>query len=343
MADISSLQAEVRERVGKGSARATRREGRVPAVVYGLGQAPTTISLAFNHVLKEVNTGRFANTIYDLQIGKDTERVIPRDVQYDVVNDFPIHVDFLRISRDTKVAVNVAVHFANEDDAPGLKRGGVLNIVRHEVELSCPADSIPEEIVIDLAGLDIGDSVHISSVSLPEGVESTITDRDFTIATIAAPSGGADDEEEVVDGEEGEGAEGEEAAAEEDAEAEDDGPGLSAYGQVAEEYKETRAKHPAFGPGDTINVHYKIREGNKERIQQFQGVVISKKGEGSRKTFTVRKISNGIGVERVFPLHSPKIAKIERVRRGIVRRAKLYYLRNLRGKAARIKENMARR
>ena len=215
MADISSLQAEVRERVGKGSARATRREGRVPAVVYGLGQAPTTISLAFNHVLKEVNTGRFANTIYDLQIGKDTERVIPRDVQYDVVNDFPIHVDFLRISRDTKVAVNVAVHFANEDDAPGLKRGGVLNIVRHEVELSCPADSIPEEIVIDLAGLDIGDSVHISSVSLPEGVESTITDRDFTIATIAAPSGGADDEEEVVDGEEGEGAEGEEAAAEE--------------------------------------------------------------------------------------------------------------------------------
>ena len=124
MADISSLEAEVRERVGKGSARATRREGRVPAVVYGLGQSPTTISLEFKHVLKEVNTGRFANTLYELKIGKDVERVIPRDVQYDVVTDFPIHVDFLRISRDTKVVVNVTVNFLNEDECEGLSRGG---------------------------------------------------------------------------------------------------------------------------------------------------------------------------------------------------------------------------
>jgi large subunit ribosomal protein L25 len=214
MSDINVMQAELRERVGKGSARATRRAGRVPAVVYGLGQAPTSISLPFNILQREVNTGRFENTIFELEIGKETERVIPRDVQLDLITDFPIHVDFLRISRDTKVTVSVIANFINEGDCAGLSRGGVLNVVRHDIELLCPADSIPEQIEIDLAGLDIGDSVHISDVNLPEGVEPTITDRDFTIATIAAPSGGADDEEEAEVAEEGE--EGaEEAAAEE--------------------------------------------------------------------------------------------------------------------------------
>jgi large subunit ribosomal protein L25 len=214
MSDINVMQAELRERVGKGSARATRRAGRVPAVVYGLGQAPTSISLPFNILQREVNTGRFENTIFELEIGKETERVIPRDVQLDLITDFPIHVDFLRISRDTKVSVNVVANFLNEGDCEGLSRGGVLNVVRHEIELLCPADSIPEQIEIDLAGLDIGDSVHISDVSLPDGVEPTITDRDFTIATIAAPSGGTGDDDDAEATEEG--AEGaEEAAAEE--------------------------------------------------------------------------------------------------------------------------------
>lgn len=204
MADVGILAAERRDRVGKGSARAARRNGRVPAVIYGAGQDPLPITLAFNVVLKEVQRGRFMGTLFDIEVGSDKERVIPRDLQVDVVSDFPIHIDFLRISRDSRIDVDVPVHFQNEDTCVGLKRGGVLNIVRHDVELSCPADAIPEEIVIDLAGLDIGDSVHISEVDLPEGVTPTITDRDFTIATIAAPSGGVDEDEgeEAAEGEE---------------------------------------------------------------------------------------------------------------------------------------------
>ena len=210
MADIATLSAEPRENLGKGASRAARRDGRVPAVIYGLGKEPVSVTLPFNRVLKEVSTGRFTSTLFDLQIGNQTERVIPKDVQVDVVKDFPVHIDFLRLDRDAKVNVEVVVHFLNEDDAPGLKRGGVLNVVRYDVELSCPAESIPEFIEADLAGLDIGDSVHISDIALPEGVEPTITDRDFTIATIAAPSGGT--EEEETDAEEG--AEGEESTEE---------------------------------------------------------------------------------------------------------------------------------
>ncbi len=220
MADVGILAAERRERVGKGSARAARRNGRVPAVIYGSGEPPVPITLAFNEVLKEVQRGRFMGTLFDIEIGSEKERVIPRDLQVDVVKDFPTHIDFLRISRDSRIDVDVPVHFANEDICVGLKRGGVLNIVRHDVELSCPADSIPEEIVLDIAELDIGDSVHIGDVDLPEGVTPTIADRDFTIATIAAPSGGTDeDEAEDVEGEEG----AEEAEATEGAEEEDGG------------------------------------------------------------------------------------------------------------------------
>ncbi|MFN3232764.1 MAG: 50S ribosomal protein L25/general stress protein Ctc [Alphaproteobacteria bacterium] len=204
MADVSTLAAERRDRVGKGSARAARRNGRVPAVIYGAGQDPLPITLAFNEVLREVKRGRFMGTLFDVEIGSEKERVIPRDLQVDVVKDFPMHIDFLRISRDSRIDVEVPVHFINEETCVGLKRGGVLNIVRHDVELSCPADSIPEEIVLDIEALDIGDSVHIGDVDLPEGVTPTIADRDFTIATIAAPSGGTDeDEDEAVEGEEG--------------------------------------------------------------------------------------------------------------------------------------------
>jgi len=215
MADVGILAAELRDRVGKGSARAARRNGRVPAVIYGAGQSPVSVTLAFNEILKEVKKGHFLATLFDVEFDGGKERVIPRDLQVDVVTDFPIHIDFLRISADSRIDVEVSVHFINEDDCVGLRRGGVLNIVRHEVELSCPADSIPEELIVDLAGLDIGDSVHISGIALPEGVVPTIADRDFTIATIAAPSGGV--------GEEGEGEEAEEA--EEVAEAEEEEAG----------------------------------------------------------------------------------------------------------------------
>lgn len=222
MADIGTLTVEPRENLGKGASRAARRDGHVPAVIYGLGKEPVSVTVPFNRVLKEFNTGRFTSTLFDLDMDGTTERVIPKDVQVDVVKDFPIHIDFLRVDRDAKVDVEVSVHFLNEDTAPGLKRGGVLNIVRHDVELSCPAESIPEFIEADLDGLDIGDSVHISDIDLPEGVEPTIADRDFTIATIAAPSGGVGDDEETEDG-----AEGEEGAAEDQAEGGAEGGGES--------------------------------------------------------------------------------------------------------------------
>ena len=220
MADISTLTAEPRESLGKGSSRAARRAGRVPAVIYGLGKDPVSVTLPFNTVLREINHGRFTSSLFDLQIGDTSERVIPKEVQVDVVMDFPIHIDFLRLDRNAKVEVEIAVHFINEESAPGIKRGGVLNIVRHDVELLCPAESIPEFLEADLAGLDIGDSVHISDIALPEGVEATISDRDFTIATIAAPSGGTEDDEDATDEE---GVEGEEGEADTDGEAEDAG------------------------------------------------------------------------------------------------------------------------
>ncbi|MDA0339013.1 MAG: 50S ribosomal protein L25/general stress protein Ctc, partial [Proteobacteria bacterium] len=178
-------------------------------VIYGLGKDPVSVTLPFNAVLKKIKNGRFTSTLFDLHIGDDSERVIPKEVQVDVVMDFPIHIDFLRLDRNTKVSVDVAVHFINEDTAPGIKRGGVLNIVRHEVELLCPSEAIPEFIEANLDGLDIGDSVHISNIALPEGVEPTIADRDFTIATIAAPSGGTDDDEDATDDEGAEGGEDE--------------------------------------------------------------------------------------------------------------------------------------
>ncbi len=209
MADNTQLTAQARDRAGKGVARALRREGRVPAVVYGDKKSPDLISLSHNEVTKLWNRGTFMSSLLDLEVDGKTQRVIPRDVQLDPVKDFVTHVDFLRLGKGAKIAVEVPVNFVNDEESPGIKRGGILNVVRHEVELNCPAESIPESIEVDLTGTDIGDSIHISAITLPDGVTPAITDRDFTVATIAAPAALVSEENEA---EEGEGEEGEAAA-----------------------------------------------------------------------------------------------------------------------------------
>jgi len=189
MSDTLNLPAETRERAGKGASRALRREGRVPAVVYGGKEEPLAIHVEEKLLIKRLSTGHFLNSIIEIEVGGKKLRTLPKDVAFHPVTDRPLHADFLRLSKDSTVHVNVPVLFINEEDSPGLKRGGVLNIVRHELELICDADKMPEDIQIDVTGLDIGDSIHISSVTLPKGSASAITDRDFTIATIIAPSG----------------------------------------------------------------------------------------------------------------------------------------------------------
>ncbi len=182
------LTATAREKVGKGAARAIRREGQIPAVIYGGKEPPLAISLSDREVFAKVHAGGFLTTVAEIAVNGETIRTLPRDFQLDPVSDRPVHVDFLRIHAGSKIKVEVPVHFINEADAPGIKRGGVLNVVRHRVELLCPADGIPDRIVADLTGYEINDSLHISKIPLPEGVATTI-DRDFTIATIAAPAG----------------------------------------------------------------------------------------------------------------------------------------------------------
>ena len=189
MSEQLTLSAEARERAGKGASRALRNQGRVPAVVYGEKQEALPIHIEEKALVKVLNTGHFMNTVVMIDVGGSTTRTLPKDVQFHPVSDRPIHVDFLRIAEHATVTVAVPIRFANEDDSPGLKRGGVLNAVRHDLELVCDAAEIPDEVVIDLTGLDIGDSLHISQVTLPQGTQSAITDRDFTIATIVAPSG----------------------------------------------------------------------------------------------------------------------------------------------------------
>ena len=195
------LKAEARERVGKGSARELRRNGLIPAVIYGDKQAPISIAINTNEVTKRIHAGGFLTTIATIEVGGKKIKVLPKDYQLDPVRDFTVHVDFLRVSGNTEVTVEIPVHFENHDKSPGLKAGGVLNIVRHEVEVHCPADAIPEFFTVDLTGLKSGDSIHISSVKLPKNVVPTIADRDFTIATIVAPAAGLA-EEEVEGGEE---------------------------------------------------------------------------------------------------------------------------------------------
>ena len=202
MAETPVLKATPRDRVGKGAARAARRQSLVPAVIYGAKEPPLPISLAYKEISARIFGGGFLNTVLDIEVEGVRTRVIPRDYQLDPVRDFPVHVDFLRIAEGATVTVEVPVHFVNQEASPGLKRGGVLNIVRHTIELVCPADRIPDHLTVDLAGLDINDSVHISDVALPADARPTITDRDFTIATIAAPAGLKEDVKAPGEGEE---------------------------------------------------------------------------------------------------------------------------------------------
>jgi len=209
MTKVISLSAETRQDAGKGQARTLRRAGRIPAIIYGQKQEAASISLNYRELGREYFKGSFFSRLCDLTVDGQTIRVLPYDVQLDPVTDFPIHADFLRVGADSQVKVNVPVHFINEEDAPGLKRGGMLAIVRHEVEVVCRAADIPEYLEADLTGLAIGDSIHISNIGLPAGVAPAISDRDFTVASITGIAVEIEEEEE------------EEAAAEEGEEAEE--------------------------------------------------------------------------------------------------------------------------
>ena len=187
------LKAETRERVGKGSSRELRRNGLIPAVIYGDKQAPIAIALSTNEVTKRIHAGGFLTTVATIDVNGEKISVLPKVYQLDPVRDFTVHVDFLRVSADSKVSVQVPVHFVNEEKS-AIKTGAVLNIVRHEVELNVPANDIPEAITVDLTGFKVGDAVHISHVKLPANATPVIGDRDFTIATIVAPAGGMAEE-----------------------------------------------------------------------------------------------------------------------------------------------------
>lgn len=188
MSEALKLAAEARDRAGKGASRAIRREGRVPAVIYGNKKEPVQVHVEAKALVKMLQTGHFLNSVVEIEIGGKAERTLPRDVQFHPVTDRPIHVDFLRLSKDARVTVAVPVRFTDEEELPGIKRGAVLNIVRHEVELICPADAIPDDLVASLKGLDVGELIHISAFTLPAGAKPVIDDRDFTVATIVAPS-----------------------------------------------------------------------------------------------------------------------------------------------------------
>ncbi|WP_417617532.1 50S ribosomal protein L25/general stress protein Ctc [Parasphingorhabdus sp.] len=214
MSDQLSISAEPRERAGKGASRALRREGRVPAVIYGDKKEAVAIHVEAKALNKLLGTGHFMNSLVQVEVNGEKTRTLPKDVAFDPVTDRPLHVDFFRLAKGAKVQVNIPVVFINEEASPGLKRGGVMNVVRHELDLMCDADHIPDQIEIDVTGLEIGDSIHISSITLPQGAESAITDRDFTIAGVTAPSAlkSADDEaeasEEAAEEAEAEGEEG---------------------------------------------------------------------------------------------------------------------------------------
>lgn len=193
MAEPKKLAAAVRSGTGKGAARSVRREGRIPAVLYGGGEAPTPISLDKKTTSQLIFAGHFLTTIFELDIEGKKERAIPRDYQLDVVRDTPIHVDFLRLKPGSRLKVNVPVHFVNQEASPGLKRGGALNIVFHTVEMTVPADAIPEALTADLTGMDFNDSLHISAIPLPEGCRPTNPDKNFTVASLTPPAGGAEE------------------------------------------------------------------------------------------------------------------------------------------------------
>ena len=193
MSELITLKATARPRAGKGAARQARRDGNVPAVIYGNQETPETINLEYNELWKQVLRGHFTSTAIELDVEGKKHVVLARDVQVDPVRDTPLHVDFQRVGKDGIIRVSIPMHFINETLSPGLKRGGVLNIVRHDVEVFAPYDKIPRFFEINLEGLEIGRSIHISSVTMPEGVSPVIKSRDFTVATIAGALKGDDD------------------------------------------------------------------------------------------------------------------------------------------------------
>ncbi|MEK9671161.1 MAG: 50S ribosomal protein L25/general stress protein Ctc [Rhodospirillaceae bacterium] len=216
----NTMMAEPRDRAGKGAARAIRRSGRIPAVVYGDHKDPILVSVEPIDLIKRLRDHGFFSHLLDLKVGNDTVRVLPRDVQFHPVNDRPLHVDFMRVGKGTRITVDIPVEFKGEEKCPGLRRGGVLNIVRHEVEVRCDPERIPEMIVLSLEGMDIGDALRISDAGLPDDVKPTIGGRDFILATIAAPTAvreeavAAQAEAKAAHAAEGEGEEGEGAGGE---------------------------------------------------------------------------------------------------------------------------------
>jgi large subunit ribosomal protein L25 len=208
MSEISILAAESRERAGKGTARAARRAGRIPAVIYGDKKEPLMFTVEERLIKRELKRAGFFTRLYDIELAGKKHRVLARDVHFDPVTDAPLHIDFLRVSKTTSVTVEVPVSFVNEERCPGIEVGGVLNVVRHTVDLDCRADDIPASIEVDLSGFEVGASIHISHVKLPEGATPAIQDRDFTIATISAPSALRSEASEAAE------AEGEEEAGE---------------------------------------------------------------------------------------------------------------------------------
>jgi len=223
MAEAVNIAAELRDPVGKGGARGLRREGKIPAVIYGDKQDVVTIAIDGNELTRLIRSPGFFTHIFSIDVTGNKHQVLARDLQLDPVTDNPLHVDFLRFSESTRIVIEIPVSFLNEEDSPGLKRGGVLNIVRRQLELRCSPLNIPQSIEIDLTGFEIGDSIHISALNLPDGVDP-ITDRDFTVATVAAPTVMTAEEEAEEAGEDEESEEGEEGTEDkEDAEAETTG------------------------------------------------------------------------------------------------------------------------
>ena len=211
---MNSLEASIRNTKTKGDVNALREKGEVPAIVYGGTEENQKVSLSKKKVKFLIEQENFLSNIISLNINGETIKVLPREVGYDVLTDDPIHIDFLRITKGAKIIIEIPVKFINNEKSPGLKRGGVLNIVRRKVELNCPTENIPSELIVDLDGVDIGQSFKISSIKLPENVEPTIRGRDFVVATLAAPTVIKEPEKPAEAAEGAEGAEGEAAAAE---------------------------------------------------------------------------------------------------------------------------------
>lgn len=190
MSQVATLRASLRERAGKGAARAVRRAGQVPAVVYGDKKAPVMIAIDPRELHTELHKGGFFARLFDIDTGAEKHRVLARDVQFHPVTDRPEHVDFLRVGADSTISVNIPVHFINQEKSVGIKKGGLLNIVQHTVELEVNANDIPDHLTVDLLNVDINSSVHVSQLAIPAGAKVVGGDRDFTIATIVPASGG---------------------------------------------------------------------------------------------------------------------------------------------------------